>query len=260
MNYLLTITILCFNFISIYAQSVSPYPDNSFTIKEYIYLDIPSPKKTWGEAEMKTFIKYMEKVQAEDKWSLPRKDSPYSGELFKKMVDLSNLSSINDKSIPIEDRLNSIETHMAYSNFIIMLYKENNRKTERFGREVLASFTYLVYTARSVRLFFDELKDELPASTTQSNDFQNVHSNATEQLADLIYMVLLTFEKDTKRYDHADLSDFAKDSYYTISENWSLLSSTQQNTLMLSMNKLQQHTNRTVAQEMRQLYAKLKKA
>lgn len=260
MNYILTATLLVINILSVCAQKTSPYPDNSFTIEEYVYLNIPSPNETWGEPEMKKFIKFMEKVHVEDKWSLPRQDSPYSGELFKKMVDLSNLAPINDKTISIEDRLNSIETHMTYSNFIIMLYKENNRKTERFGREVLASFKYLVYTARSVRLFFDELENELPASTTQSRDFKMVHNNATAELADLMNMVLLTFEKDTKRYDYTDLSNFATDSNYTISENWSLLSSTQKTKLMLIINKLQQHSNRVVAQEMKQLYLKLNKA
>jgi hypothetical protein len=258
MNYILTISLLFIHILPSYAQ-VLPYPDNSFTIEEYVEQNIPSPNEDWNEAEMKKFIKYMGKIQVEDKWSLPRKDSPYSGELFKKMVNISNLASINDKNISIEDRLNSIETHMAYSNFVIMLYKENHRKTERFGREVLASFKYLVYTARSVRLFFDELKNELPASTTQSSDFKNVHSNATNQLADLMNMILLTFEKDTKRYDYTDLSSFATDSHSTISENWSLISSSQKTKLMTVINKLQQHSNRVVALEMKQLYLKLKK-
>ena len=256
MNYILTTILLLLNILPFYAQ-VTPYPDNSFSIEEYIEQDIPSPNEDWSEPEMKRFIKYMTKIHVEDKWSLPRKNSPHSGDLFKKMIDVSNLEPINDKSTPIEDRLNIIDVHMEYSNFIIMLYKENNRKTERFGREVLASFKYLVYTARSVRLFFDELKTELPASTTQGHDFKNVHNNATEQLAGLMNMILLTFEKDTKRYDNTDLSNFATDANHTISENWSLISSTQKTKLMVNINKLQQHTNRTVAQEMKKLYAKL---
>ena len=260
MNYILTTTLLLINILFIHAQSVLPYPDNSFTIEEYIYQHIPSPEKAWGEQEMKTFIKYMGKIKEQDKWSLPRKNSPHSGDLFKKMVDISNLAPINDKDVPLEDRLNSIETYMNYSNFVIMLYKEDNRKTERFGREVLASFEYLTYTARSMRLFFDELKEELPASTTQSRDFKTVYNNATEQLADLMKMILLTFEKDAKRYDNTDLSDFATNANHTISKNWSLITETQKTKLKAIISKLQNHSNRVVAKEMTQLYKKVDKA
>lgn len=257
MNYILTATLLLINIFAIHAQSVIPYPDNSFTIEEYIYQNIPSPDKTWGEQEMKTFIKYMDKIREQDKWSLPRKNSPYSGDLFKKMVDISNLAPINDKSIPLEDRLNSIDAYMDYSNFIIMLYKEDNRKTERFGREVLASFKYLTYTARSMRLFFDELKEELPVNTVQSRDFKTVYDNSTEQLAELMKMILLTFEKDAKRYDNTDLSDFAKDANHTISENWSLITKTQKNKLITIVDKLQKHNNLVVAKEMTRLHKQI---
>jgi len=259
MNYILTTALLFINILPFYAQKVSPYPDNSFTIEEYIYLNIPSPDQDWNEAEMKKFIKYMGKIQVEDKWSLPRINSPYSGDLFNKMIDLSNLEPINDKSIPLEERLNSIETHMEYSNFVIMLYKESERKKERFGQEVLASFTYLVYTARSVRLFFDELQNELPASTTESSDFKSIHSNTTAQLAELMNMILLTFEKDVKRYDYTDLSNFAVEANSTIAKNWSLLSSVQKTKLIGNIDKLQQHTNRVVAKEMIELHKKVSK-
>jgi hypothetical protein len=257
MNYLLTTVFLVLHILPCHAQQVASYPDNSFTVEEYIYLNIPAPDKTWDEADLKKFIKYMEKIQVEDKWSLPRKDSPYSGDLFSKMVDIANLSPIIDKSISIESRLKSIETHTAYSNFLIALYKEDNRKIEGFGREVLAALRYLVYTARNVRLLLDELKSELPENSAQNRDFKNMHNNSTEQLAHLMSIILLTFEKDAKRYDYSDLSNFAEDAYQTILGNWSLITQTEKGKLMAVINRLQTHSNIEVARKMKTLYKEL---
>lgn len=261
MNYLYLVALLCLPIIGFSQHTiVEAYPDNSFTIEEYEYQNIPSPEKDWGKEELKAFIKFMEKIYTEDKWSLPRKDSPYSGKLFDKMVNKANLKPITDKSIPIEDRINDIDLHLEYSNFIISIYKEDNRTTERFGEETLAAFEYLVYSAQSVRLFFDELKISLPANATQSRDFINIHNSSTQQLADLMNVILLTFEKDTDRYDHEVLASFATNARTIISDNWSIITKEHQKKLMKTLTSLQAHKNDVVAAEMKKLYNELNKA
>lgn len=257
MKYFIFTFFLFFSF-SLFAQTtVTPYPDNSFTTEQYMDLHIPSPQKKWGPEEMKAFIKYMEKIYMEDKWSLPRKDSPYSGVLFQKMVNLDNLYRINDKRIPIDERLALTDAQMEYSSFIIAIYKENNKATERFGSEVLATYAYLVYTSKSIRLFLDELKTVLPEENTQNSKFKTLYTNITEQLGDFMNMVLVTYEKESHRYDTQVLVDFAVTTRQLVTENWALLTPAQQTKLKATVKVLTQHRNMTIAAEMTTLYREL---
>ena len=95
----LILLISCLFFIELEAQTVKPYPDNSWDLETYVYLGIPSIDKKWKKKELKQRIKYMQKIYLEDRWSLPRKNSANSGQLFEKMTSLEILTLINNRRL-----------------------------------------------------------------------------------------------------------------------------------------------------------------
>ncbi|MGB0862500.1 MAG: hypothetical protein ACPGXZ_06250 [Saprospiraceae bacterium] len=220
---------------------VTPYPDNSWDAKTYTYLGVPSLEKKWKKSELRQFLKYMEKIYIADKWSLPRKNSPYSGDVFKKMTSFELLKPINDATIQIDERIDYINTQFEYSNFLLAIYQEKDRKTERFGREVLAGYNFLLASTRCVRNFMDELTKTLPPNATAQPEFKKMYNQSTSQVVTLINLHIEIFQKDWGRYDSDVISNFAPTAFEGIDKSWSLLSSTQQKTLISKITILKKH-------------------
>lgn len=239
---LLTILLLLTNSFLLTAQTtVTPYPDNSWDVGNYTYQGIPSVKKTWTKAELKQFVKYMQKIYAADKWSLPRKNSPYSGEVFKKMTSLELLKPINDATIALEKRIDYINAQLEYGNFLVSIYQESNQETERFAAEVLAGYSFLLASSRSVRGFMDELTKTLPPNATAQPEFKKMYNQSTSQVFSLVELHLNTLEEDWKRYGSDCINDFTSNAFEAISQSWSILSETQQKTLLTRMTILKKH-------------------
>ena len=66
-------------------DEVLPYPDNSLHVEQYQLLGMPSPDEVWNAAEYKRAVKVIKGFYNIDKWSIPRKNSDYSGDLFEKI-------------------------------------------------------------------------------------------------------------------------------------------------------------------------------
>jgi len=241
-----------------FAQSTAAYPDNSFDTATYVYLGIPSISKTWDEKLLKQFVNYMEQVYKDDKWSLPRKNSSNSGLLFSKMIDKNLLEPILNKSIVFSERIDYINTMMEYSNFIATIYQESNRKTERFGREVLATYVFMMQFTDVVRRFMDELKSTLPKEVSGQADFLKMHDGSTQQVFDLLKNAFLILEKDVERYDNFDLSDFARQTAKATTKSWELLNDKQQKELKVTIKKLRKHENKAVKKEIKKLIKEVK--
>ena len=250
--------LLLFAFSSKAQTTVSPYPDNSWDLETYEYLGIPAIDKTWEEVDLRVFLKYMEKIYNADKWSLPRKDSPYSGQLFEKMLDIELLTPITDKSLSIENRIKYLNTLLEYSNFIAAIYKENNRTTERFGIEVLASYSFLVYSSHRVRLFLDEMRATLPKNTVVQPEFKKMYNQSTEQVVSLLKLLIISFEKEVNRYDNNVLSDFSLEAVQAMEKCWQLLSKVQQDDLLKELETLKKHPIKQVRKEFTGLIKRLK--
>lgn len=252
---LIICSLLVFPFLTftLQAQDTNPYPDNSFDTATYVYLGIPSVSKTWTTKELKQFVNYMQKIYNEDKWSLPRKDSPSSGILFSKMIDVAHFNPILDKKIAFSERIDYINTMMEYSNFIASIYQEGNRKSERFGREVLTTYDFMMQFTHIVRLFMSELKTVLPKDVTAQADFIKMYNGATQQVFDLIKNAFLILKNDTKRYDNLDLSDFARKTAKTTTKSWTFFNEKQRNQLKAELKLLRKHDIKDIRKTIKQL-------
>lgn len=255
---LLTVLSILFILPNIEAQDVTPYPDNSFDTATYVYLGIPAISKTWTTKELKQYVNYMQKIYNEDKWSLPRKDSPTSGLLFSKMIDDALLAPILDKNTIFSERIDYINSMMEYTNFISSIYHESDRKTERFGREVLTTYAFMMQFTRTVRQFMDELKNTLPKDITAQADFIQMYDGSTQQVFDLLKNALVSLKNDTKRYNNPDLSDFARQTAKATTQSWKLFNNEQQQQILKELKSLRKHEIKAVRKEAKQLIKQVK--
>ena len=78
-------------------QQIEPYPDNSPHTLDFVAMGLSDVTKTWSVEEYEIAFALLDQVYEADKFSLPRKGSKYSGELFDRLISLENFNLVTDK-------------------------------------------------------------------------------------------------------------------------------------------------------------------
>ncbi len=188
---------------------IEPYPDNSLYPEQYQSFGMPKSNELWNAAEYKRARKVIKGFYDIDKWSLPRKNSQYSGSLFERMVSIDNLEIINNQSEPIQKRLEEHDEIINSTNILLNLYYERSATEQRFGAEVL---TILVFSAKSTNYSIDIIKElqALMISRSQSNkNLDLVHDNMVLGIIKTIEERLKLIEVEYFNYNQIDIEYFS---------------------------------------------------
>lgn len=224
----------------------APYPDNSWDLDTYEYLNIPPIHTKWTTTDLKVFVKYMEMIYQTDKWSLPRKSSPWSGKLFQKMTNNALFAPIHDGNLSIDERIEYINTLLDYGNFITTIYEEANEPHERFGAEVLSCYAFLSQTAVEVRIFMDALQAALPDHIVQQASFQKMFNQSTNQMVAIIELALGKLETEQSRFAAQDVEIFTQAIYMLIEKNWTIIPIDKQKAMIATSKAIIKTSNKDV--------------
>jgi hypothetical protein len=196
---------------AIKTDEVLPYPDNSLYVEQYQSLGMPSPEKVWNAAEYKRAVKVIKGYYDVDKWSIPRKNSEYSGVLFERMTNVENFEIIADKTQNIQERLREHDELFYSVAQLMSMYIEQEEEMQRFGAEGL---TFRMLSARTSIHSITVLKDlqALMSDRGQRNsDLDLMADKLMNNIAVTIEENLLIIETDYYQYQAKDLQWFAKE-------------------------------------------------
>lgn len=197
-------------------QYVAPYPDNSPSIEDFYSMGVPSFEKVWSLEDYLATIDILDEIYEQDKLSLPRYESEYSGKLFERMVAFENFNWLNDQEINIGQRIIAFEKYKNIPERITLYYVEDHEDVERFGSELLECYLLEAHVASVGKQLYDELKIQIGNRAHMGNftaGYEAVnqrHINGVEQL-------ILLLEDDYLRFDESALNIFANKLYYFIS-------------------------------------------
>jgi hypothetical protein len=96
--------------------------DDSLSIAEYRALGIPSTDRTWGADEIVETGKQLERLIERAPGALPRHTSAKSEQLFGRMTNSANLTSLRDSSVPLSIRLPAVIEFMRGMDALYRLY------------------------------------------------------------------------------------------------------------------------------------------
>lgn len=199
------------NHTAINTDGVLPYPDNSLHVEQYQSLGMPSPEKVWNAAEYKRAVKVIKGYYDVDKWSIPRKNSEYSGALFERMTKVENFEIIADKTQNIQERLREHDELLHSVGQLMSMYIEQEEEMQRFGAEGLA---FRILSARTSIYSISVLKDlqALMSDRGQRNsDLDLMANKLMDGVAMTIEENLFIIEADYYQYQAKDLQWFAKE-------------------------------------------------
>lgn len=197
-------------------QTHQAYPDNSPSIEDFQTMGVSSHSKIWTYSDYQKLIDVLDQIYDADKYSLPRLNSEYSGELFDRMARFENFDFLSNPEINLGKRVIEFEKLKEIPFRLTVYYIEDSEESERFGAEVLECFLLETYVYSLGKDLYDELKVQLGERAESSNfkrgyDALNLkYINSTERLFHVL-------ETDFGRYDEAALNSFGNKFYYLIS-------------------------------------------
>lgn len=106
--------------------------DPSYTPEEYTEMGLPSHLMIWNIEDYNTACSLLDELKVIEPLSLPKKGSSKSGEYFKRIVDLDNLSFILDETISLRDRAFQIQGYMDIQAYLITIYTNPEDTVQQF--------------------------------------------------------------------------------------------------------------------------------
>jgi hypothetical protein len=216
-SFLVIFILILSNQATVKTDDVLPYPDNSLHVKQYQSLGMPEPEKVWNAAEYKRAVKVIKGYYDVDKWSIPRKNSDYSGALFERMTKIENFEIIADKTQNIQERLREHDELLRSVSQLMAMYIEQEEEMQRFGAEGLALRMLSVRTSIYSIGVLKDLQGLMSDRGQRNSDLDLMADKLMDGVAMTIEENLLIIEADYYQYQAKDLEWFTKEL-----SNWSI--------------------------------------
>lgn len=247
-------------FASAFLSHILPYADNSLSTSEYLEMGIPSIDKQWTATELNETLQLLKELKEEDKLALPRKNSPYSNEVFTHLSSIDNFNILRDKNVDISERMTEAYLLLHLSNSIIDLYQESHEPNERFGKEVLTLMELKAYLALHRRWLFIDAYDFFTQQELAEQAFRKKHKDAVQSLGEQFKRGLTLVQKKHARFAEDDVLHFMAIWQNLIPESWDLVGQNDQVFIKLIVeNMKKEHPNATIRKEAKTLHKKIRK-
>jgi len=194
-------------------QEVIPYPDNSPPTAQFVQMGVPSPVNLWNYPDYEAAFNAFDQIYAADKFSLPRYESPQSGDLFARMLSFENFDFLIASNLNLGKRIVAYEKYKSIPHRLLVYYVEDNREKERFGREVLECYLLEAYVLGNGMQLYEELRKSL-GKQTYGYLFKQGYRQIQFSLRSSIENLFEILESDYSRYNRQALSDFANKFYF----------------------------------------------
>lgn len=241
-------------------EDVEPYPDNSLYPEQYQEYGMPKPEELWNGSEYKRAIKVIKGFYNVDKWSLPRKDSEYSGDLFERMTNMENFEIILDKSESLQERLREHDEIINSVNQFLNLYYEPNEKKQRFGTEVLS---LLIVSAKSTEYSIDiikELQTMMSGRNMRNSDLDLMHDKLIAGVEKTMEEHFRIINNDVNQYSQKDIEQFSAEITTWMYDVIKYLNQTQLTNIITQVNNIsERHIYNSVQKDFKSILKALKK-
>jgi hypothetical protein len=239
---------------SLPTYDIAPYPDNSLKVETYQELGMPIPDEDWSSPEYKRVVKVVKGYYNVDKWSIPRKNSEYSGALFEKIVDINNFFIIIDKEVFLQERLEEHDALLRSVAQLFHMYHEPEAETQRFGAEVLDLLILSAQTSEYSVQLLQELKAMMSEKGMRNGELDLATDKLKLGISATIIELIKVIQEDYYQYTTTDLEQFSTKLHYWSKSMTNYLDETQKaeikNQIDLSMSAFE---NKIICNELKAL-------
>ncbi len=116
--------------------------DFSLTMEEYKKFGMPDCSKPWGSDEFMDAFTALEKLKTEKPRSLPRKNSPKSGDCFERFISDENFYFLNSDTMTLADKAYRIQFFAGVPNGLISIYYNFLSKEQYYHDELVEFYVF----------------------------------------------------------------------------------------------------------------------
>ncbi len=158
--------------------------DHSYTLEEYRELGMPDYDSVWDIQDYETAFLVLNTLKYGKPFTLPSRDSEKSGILFSRMMNLENLSFLQDEKLPLHEKAQTIKWWLNIYQGLILVYTNVAMERQYYIRELVDIDIFGVGLAQKMLDLGDELNE--------SKDPNDVVMQADLPAIQKMYVDLLT--------------------------------------------------------------------
>lgn len=214
----ITFSVLLIFFFTVLSCTNSSDKDSSLSLEEYQMMGLPNHSGIWSYEDYKEACAVLSNIKALKPFSLPKKESKKSGEIFYRMINPENLLFLQTDSLSLKEKAYLIQKYIDIQGCFVTAYTDLDNKEQFYNRELIDLYIFGLTIAQDM-LDLGNLINE----SVENKDIEMQYGFRSIQNMYLT-MVLYILENQQKSYffeikDLERLSDFLYNSVL-INRDW----------------------------------------
>ena len=158
--------------------------DHSLTLVEYQELGMPDYSKVWSMEDYSNAFFVLNTLKYKQPKALPARESEKSGALFSRMINIDNLSFLEDETLPLYAKADMIKWFVNTLMELKVAYTIIGTKRQYYVRELMDIDIFRVRVAQEMLDLGSEINEsEDPSDVVMQSDYPKIQ---------LMYLNILT--------------------------------------------------------------------
>ena len=173
--------------------------DSSLTLEEYRNLGVPDENTIWSLGDYADAFNTLRELKRDQPFALPTRDSKKSGILFSRMINLDNLSFLQDETLPLHEKAHVVKVYVDVQNKFIDVYTNILMKKQYYNQELVDIYIFgLGVTQKMLYLAHKINESEVPADVRMQAGYRAIQDLYVINLTDILRIQLQTSEYPEK--------------------------------------------------------------
>jgi len=173
--------------------------DSSLTLEEYRKLGVPDEDTIWSLGDYAEAFNVLIDLKRDQPFALPTRDSKKSGVLFSRMINLENLSFLQDETLPLSEKAHVIKVYVEVQNRFIDVYTNILMKKQYYNQELVDIYIFGMGVAQQMIDLAHEINEsEDPADVRMQRGYRDIQDLYVMDLTDQLRRQLQTSEYPEK--------------------------------------------------------------
>ncbi|MEN8230650.1 MAG: hypothetical protein ABFS38_21015, partial [Bacteroidota bacterium] len=161
--------------------------DPSYTLEAYQELGMPDYNTVWSMTDYKDAYYALVKLKYEKPFALPARESEKSGELFSRIINLENLSFLQDETLPLHEKARIIMEYLNIHSDYMDVYTNLRMKKQYYARELVDIDIFGIRIAQKMLDLGNEInQSEDPGDVAMQSGFSSIQKMYLTFLTDML--------------------------------------------------------------------------